>query len=67
MDEAALAYLEKHLKILSGFYGILSAFDGVVPYRLEMQARLACGGAKNLYAFWAAACMINLLRTITKF
>lgn len=52
LDEAALKYLEGHLKILSGFYGILSAFDGVVPYRLEMQARLACGGAKNLYAFW---------------
>lgn len=67
LDEAALNYLEGHLKILSGFYGILSAFDGVVPYRLEMQARLACGGAKNLYAFGAAACMMNLLRTITKF
>ena len=54
LDEAALKYLEVHLKILSGFYGILSAFDGVVPYRLEMQARLACGGAKNLYAFWGS-------------
>ena len=52
LDEAALDYLSGHLKILSGFYGILSAFDGVVPYRLEMQARLACGGAKNLYGFW---------------
>lgn len=55
LDEAALAYLGKHLKILSGFYGILGAFDGVVPYRLEMQARFACGGAKNLYAFWGSS------------
>ncbi len=52
LDEAALDYLQKHLRILSGFYGILCAFDGVVPYRLEMQARLACDGYKNLYAFW---------------
>ena len=52
LDEAALNYLQKNLKILSGFYGILRAFDGVVPYRLEMQARLACDGYKNLYAFW---------------
>ena len=52
LDEAALDYLQKNLKILSGFYGILRAFDGVVPYRLEMQARLACDGYKNLYAFW---------------
>lgn len=52
LDEEALDYLQKNLRILSGFYGILRAFDGVVPYRLEMQARLACDGFKNLYAFW---------------
>ena len=52
LDEEALNYLQKNLRILSGFYGILRAFDGVVPYRLEMQARLACDGYKNLYAFW---------------
>lgn len=52
LEENALVYLQKNLRILSGFYGILRAFDGVVPYRLEMQARLACDGSKNLYAFW---------------
>ena len=52
LDEEALDYLQKNLRILSGFYGILRAFDGVVSYRLEMQARLACDGYKNLYAFW---------------
>lgn len=48
----ALAYVQEHLRILSGFYGVLKPFDGVVPYRLEMQARLAAGGKKDLYAFW---------------
>mgnify|MGYP001068066312 FL=1 len=62
LDEAALEYLDKHLKILSGFYGILSAFDGVVPYRLEMQARLACGGKKNLYAFWGRSLYDELVK-----
>lgn len=62
LDEAALAYLDKHLKILSGFYGILKAFDGVGPYRLEMQARLACGGAKNLYAFWGRSLYDELVK-----
>ena len=52
LDEEALDYLQENLRILSGFYGILRAFDGVVPYRLEMQARLACDGYKNLYTFW---------------
>ena len=40
MDETSLDYLQEHLRILSGFYGILKPMDGVVPYRLEMQARL---------------------------
>ena len=46
------AYVQEHLRILSGFYGVLRPFDGVTPYRLEMQARLSVGGAKDLYAFW---------------
>lgn len=68
MDEASLSYLQEHLRILSGFYGILKPMDGVVPYRLEMQAKLKpelkapCSpenpadieakGFKTLYQFW---------------
>lgn len=47
-----LEYLEQHLRILSGFYGMLRPFDGVVPYRLEMQAKLAGPGFSSLYGFW---------------
>lgn len=50
--QEAWDYAEKNLRILSGFYGILRPFDGVVPYRLEMQVRLQRGGAKDLYEFW---------------
>lgn len=60
--ERALAYVEKHLRILSGFYGVLAPFDGVVPYRLEMQAKLAAGGKKDLYAFWGDRLYRELLR-----
>lgn len=52
MEAGQLEYLQEHLRILSGFYGLLRPFDGVTPYRLEMQARLPVGGAKDLYAFW---------------
>lgn len=45
-------YLEKHLRILSGFYGMLKPFDGVTPYRLEMQARLKSAEFGSLYEFW---------------
>ena len=48
----AYQYIESNLRILSGFYGILSPFDGVVPYRLEMQAKLSVDGKSDLYAFW---------------
>ncbi|MEI3267233.1 MAG: peroxide stress protein YaaA [Frisingicoccus sp.] len=40
MEDGSIDYLQEHLRILSGFYGILKPMDGVVPYRLEMQAKL---------------------------
>lgn len=45
-------YIETHLRIISGFYGILKPFDGVVPYRLEMQAKLKTDFCRNLYDYW---------------
>lgn len=50
-EQTAFDYLEEHLFILSGFYGALKPFDGIVPYRLEMQARFQ-GKPYNLYDFW---------------
>ena len=55
MEMAQLDYLREHLRILSGFYGLLRPFDGVTPYRLEMQARLSVDGCKDLYDFWGDA------------
>ena len=52
METAHLDYLREHLRILSGFYGLLRPFDGVTPYRLEMQARLSVDGCRDLYQFW---------------
>ena len=46
------AYIQEHLRILSGFYGVLRPFDGITPYRLEMQARLKIGACKDLYSYW---------------
>lgn len=52
MEAAHLDYLRERLRILSGFYGLLRPFDGVVPYRLEMQAKLRAEGCRDLYQFW---------------
>ena len=51
-ETGQFTYLQEHLRILSGFYGMLRPFDGVTPYRLEMQARLSVNGCPDLYAFW---------------
>ena len=68
--EQEYSYVQDHLRILSGFYGILRPFDGVTPYRLEMQAKLKIGQYKDLYAYWGnrlaetlfaeTSCIINL-------
>ena len=65
-----LEYVQEHLRILSGFYGVLKPFDGVTPYRLEMQAKLKMCEAKDLYSYWnnsiaeylfaETSCIINL-------
>lgn len=52
--DRALKYVQQHLRILSGFYGVLRPLDGVTPYRLEMQAKLKTGGKQDLYGFWGS-------------
>ncbi len=53
LESSQLEYVSDHLRILSGFYGILRPFDGVIPYRLEMQTLLKTEHAKDLYTFWS--------------
>ena len=55
LEESALAYLQNHLLILSALYGVLRPFDGVVPYRLEMQEKAQVAGTRNLYEYWGDA------------
>lgn len=69
-SETQLDYVQRNMRILSGFYGLLRPFDGVTPYRLEMQAKLAVEGAGDVYAFWGDSlaralteetdCLVNL-------
>lgn len=49
--EEEKAYLQKHLRILSGLYGCLRPYDAIAPYRLEMGTKWAPSG-KDLYAYW---------------
>ena len=47
-----LHFANKKLRILSGLYGVLKPFDGILPYRLEMGTPLKVADKKNLYEFW---------------
>ena len=68
-------FAQKHLRILSGLYGVLRPLDLIQPYRLEMGTRLKNDRGKDLYAFWGdvitdalrdwikktkSACLVNL-------
>lgn len=55
-------YVCRHLRILSGFYGILKADDGIVPYRLELQAKLGTAESSDLYGFWKDKIYKELIR-----
>lgn len=52
MTEQELNYLQDHLRIISGFYGLLRPFDGIRLYRLGMGDHLSVGQHKSLYDFW---------------
>jgi len=51
-SEQDFDYAQKHLRMLSGLYGILRPLDLMQPYRLEMGTKLANVRGKDLYAFW---------------
>ncbi|MGN6389815.1 MAG: peroxide stress protein YaaA [Burkholderiaceae bacterium] len=55
LDAGALGWLQSHLRILSGLYGVLRPLDLLQPYRLEMGTRLPTARGATLYAFWGNA------------
>jgi len=52
LSQEEAQYANEHLRILSGLYGLLSPFDLLQPYRLEMGTRLPNTRGTNLYHFW---------------
>jgi len=52
MDKDTATYVNEHLGILSGLYGVLKPLDLIQPYRLEMGTKLKNERGDNLYEFW---------------
>lgn len=65
MTDVELNWLDEHLRILSGVYGVLKPFDAILPYRLEMQAKTKELLGQNLYDFWADKVVAALLGELT--
>jgi cytoplasmic iron level regulating protein YaaA (DUF328/UPF0246 family) len=52
LSEEGFGFAQRHLRILSGLYGVLKPLDLMQPYRLEMGTKLTNENGKDLYAFW---------------
>lgn len=52
LSSDGISYLQTHLRLLSGLYGVLKPLDLIQPYRLEMGVPFANQRGQNLYEFW---------------
>lgn len=59
-------FAQKHLRVLSGLYGLLRPLDLMQPYRLEMGTKLKTDAGKNLYEFWGSDITEGLNKQLKK-
>ena len=52
MSSEDIIWAQKHLRILSGLYGLLRPLDAIEPYRLEMGSKLQGKHGSSLYEYW---------------
>lgn len=66
LTQDQVLFLQEHLYILSGLYGLLRPLDFMQPYRLEMGTSLKVGRKKDLYAFWGNVLTEDINKEIGK-
>lgn len=66
LNTRQIDYLQSHLRILSGLYGVLRPLDLMQPYRLEMGTRLATARGKDLYAYWGEQVTVALNEVLNR-
>lgn len=65
LKSSDIKFLDKHVRILSGLYGILKPLDLMCPYRLEMGTKLKNKKGKNLYDYWGADITKSINKSIS--
>ena len=66
LSKKEIDFAQKHLRILSGLYGLVSPLDLIQPYRLEMGTKFSCGESKDLYGFWGKKITEQLSQSLKK-
>ncbi|KLT73742.1 hypothetical protein PL75_02055 [Neisseria arctica] len=66
LPETGIDYLQNHVRLLSGLYGLLRPLDLIQPYRLEMGTAFANSRGKNLYEFWGSLITDLLNKTLVE-
>lgn len=66
LNATEFKFMQKHLCILSGLYGILRPLDLIQAYRLEMGTKLKTTRGDNLYQFWNNLINEYLTKTLKK-
>lgn len=61
-----LVFAQKHLRIMSGLYGVLRPLDLMQAYRLEMGLKFENRGGSNLYEFWGESLAKSLNKQLKK-
>jgi cytoplasmic iron level regulating protein YaaA (DUF328/UPF0246 family) len=64
LNQKAIDFAQKHVRILSGLYGALRPLDLMQPYRLEMGTALKNARGKDLYAFWGGRVTESLKKVL---
>ena len=60
ISKDGIEFLNDHLRIISGLYGVLRPFDMIDEYRLEMQTKVKVNEKANLYSFWDGSISGNI-------
>ena len=66
-SERDFTHAQKHVRILSGLYGVLRPLDLMQPYRLEMGSSLVTDKGKDLYAYWGSKITNALNEDLAKY
>ena len=63
--ERDFTFAQKHLRILSGLYGLLKPLDLIQPHRLEMGTKLKTEKGDSLYDFWGEKISSSILTELS--